>query len=130
MLVYAAKGEERLLACRAGLQNPQPAPHFAQVQAFHKLNQPAVIVKAREMDASLVQGVLESAKSKYKQKYDTDALSVSMADNYLPGPPSGGSSRQQFCAGAHLSAAALPICLVMRRRVGQRFGFTVACYKK
>ncbi len=70
----------------------------AQVQAFHKLNQPAVIVKARETDASLVQGVLESARSKFKQTYGTDAPTVTMADNYLPGPPSGAGSRPSRCA--------------------------------
>ena len=61
----------------------------AQVQAFHKLNQPAVTVKARESDASLVQGVLESARSKYKQTHGQDAPTVAMAEDFLPGPPSG-----------------------------------------
>ena len=61
----------------------------AQVQAMHKLNQPAVIVKAREVDVNIMQGVLEAARSKFKQTYGTDAPTVAMADNYLPGPPSG-----------------------------------------
>ena len=63
---------------------------FTQVQAMHKLNQPAVIVKAREVDVGIVQGVVEAARSKFKQTYGSDAPSVSMAEDYLPGPPSGG----------------------------------------
>ena len=63
----------------------------AQVQAMHKLNQPAVIVKAREVDVNIVQGVLDGARSKFKQAYGGDSPSVTMAEDYLPGPPSGGN---------------------------------------
>ncbi len=69
-----------------------------QVQAMRKLNQPAVIVKAREVDVSIVQGVLDGARSKYKQTYSSDAPTVTMAESYLPGPPSGGLTVGEPCA--------------------------------
>jgi len=78
----------KLLACRAA--QTTRALLTTQVQAMCKLNQPAVIVKAREVDVQIVQGVLDGARSKYKQTYSSDAPTVTMAENYLPGPPSGG----------------------------------------
>ena len=86
------RGIARLLACRATWIHAVLA---AQVQAMRKLNQPAVIVKAREVDVQIVQGVLDGARSKYKQTYSSDAPTVTMAENYLPGPPSGGPTVAQ-----------------------------------
>ena len=41
--------------------------------------QPAVIVKAREVDVGIVQGVLDGARSRFKQAYGSDAPSITMA---------------------------------------------------
>ena len=97
---------------------------------MHKLNQPAVIVKAREVDVGIVQGVLDGARSRFKQAYGSDAPSITMAEDYLPGPPSGGFSLTKLITDvrhrrrAYLSIkpssrslwSAMPGCMVQSTR--------------
>lgn len=107
---------------------------LAQVQAMHKLNQPAVIVKAREADVNIVQGVLEAARSKFKQTYGGDAPTVAMADNYLPGPPSGGlKAVGDSPAGVfirHCCALALNVTVVQLSEPSMALCCTECCHQQ
>jgi len=60
------------------------------VQSFAKLQQPAVRVRSREVDAQLVQSIIEPARQKFSQVYGGDAPAVEVdTKDFLPGPPSG-----------------------------------------
>jgi len=101
------EARDALLAIAGNKKQYQTLLTDLLVQAMHKLNQPAVIVKARETDVSIVQGVLESARSKFKQSYSADAPTVTMAEDYLPGPPTGkGDDEMETCTGGVSVASA------------------------
>eukprot|EP00891_Asterochloris_glomerata_P003628 jgi/Astpho2/3628/Aster-06918 len=71
-------------------------------QAFRKLEETSVVVRAREADVSIVKEVLEPARSKYQQTYSEDPPSASLdTSKHLPPAPKGGKSLDdaESCCG-------------------------------
>ncbi|XP_004302519.1 PREDICTED: V-type proton ATPase subunit E2 [Fragaria vesca subsp. vesca] len=75
------------------------------VQSLFRLKEPAVLLRCREVDKKLVESVLEEAKKAYADKGNAPPK-VTIDDRvYLPPPPKGGDSHEQFCSGGVVLAS-------------------------
>lgn len=66
------------------------------MQSLFRLKEPAVLLRCREVDKKLVESVLEEAKKACADKGNAPPK-VTIDDRvYLPPPPKGGDSHEQF----------------------------------
>ncbi|KAI5662932.1 hypothetical protein M9H77_22255 [Catharanthus roseus] len=77
------------------------------VQSLLQLKEQSVMLRCREMDAALVQSVLDEAKREYADKANAkQALNITLDKNvYLPPPPSGPDSHGPSCYGGIVLAS-------------------------
>ncbi len=65
----------------------QPA-HMCAMQAMHKLDEKAALVRCRQADASMVKEVMEPARKQYTAVYGAEAPTLTLdQESYLPPAP-------------------------------------------
>ncbi|KAM7265548.1 hypothetical protein ACFE04_003231 [Oxalis oulophora] len=75
-------------------------------QSLMRLKEQAVILRCRQMDRKLVEGVLEEAKKEYADKAKVQTPKVTIDTNvYLPPPRSNPDSHDRFCSGGVVMAS-------------------------
>ncbi|KAL1804583.1 hypothetical protein DCAR_0830371 [Daucus carota subsp. sativus] len=76
------------------------------LQSFLRLKEPAVLLRCREVDLSLVESVLEEAKREYADKAKLKAPAVTLDKRvYLPPPPTSAGSLGLSCSGGVVVAS-------------------------
>ncbi|XP_047308349.1 V-type proton ATPase subunit E-like [Impatiens glandulifera] len=76
------------------------------IQSLLRLKEPSVLLRCREIDADLVDSVLDEAKEEYADKENV-AVPVITVDKriYLPPPPKTADSHEPSCAGGVVLAS-------------------------
>ncbi|RZC82606.1 hypothetical protein C5167_045389 [Papaver somniferum] len=75
------------------------------VQSLLRLEEPAVLLRCREVDRALVQSILEKATQEYAEKAKVQAPKVTIDGVYLPPPPSKKDSHGTYCSGGVVLAS-------------------------
>ncbi|KAI3425324.1 hypothetical protein D9Q98_009088 [Chlorella vulgaris] len=80
------------------------------VQATHKLEEPKVLVRCRQMDQQLVQDAMTAAQGKYRETFGTACPAMELDTKHaLPGPPAPGQHAadgfETCCGGVVVTSA-------------------------
>ncbi|EXC02959.1 V-type proton ATPase subunit E [Morus notabilis] len=75
------------------------------VQSLLRLKEPAVLLRCREHDLSLVESVLESAAEEYAEKANISPPKIIVDSVYLPPAPSHHNAHALFCSGGVVLAS-------------------------
>lgn len=83
------------------------------VQGMKKLEEESVLVRCREVDSAVVQGLLDSARKEYANTYGDSAPELAMDEERLNPPPSGDNNDPAFtcCGGVVLTSTDARIVL-------------------
>ncbi|GAV86995.1 Acetyltransf_1 domain-containing protein/vATP-synt_E domain-containing protein [Cephalotus follicularis] len=75
-------------------------------QSLLRLKEPAVLLRCREVDRKVVEGVVEEAKRAYAEKAKVQAPKVTIDDQvYLPPPATNVDSHEPYCSGGVVVAS-------------------------
>ncbi|KAF8041724.1 hypothetical protein BT93_A0356 [Corymbia citriodora subsp. variegata] len=76
------------------------------IQCLLRLQEPAVLLRCREVDQKLVQSVLDDAKRAYAEKAGVAPPAVTLDNQvFLPPPPKDVDSHELYCAGGVVAAS-------------------------
>lgn len=75
------------------------------VQSLLRLKEPAVLLRCREHDLSLVESVLESAAEEYAEKANVSPPEIIVDSIFLPPAPSHHNAHGPFCSGGVVLAS-------------------------
>ncbi|CAH1446079.1 unnamed protein product [Lactuca virosa] len=76
------------------------------VQSLLRLSEPAVLLRCREVDLSLVESTLEDAKKEYASKVKVQAPRIDLDKTvYLPPPPNSSDPHRPSCCGGVVLAS-------------------------